>query len=547
MRHPPRARASGRPKPGSVPPGDRSRYSAAEGLTSRPIVWSISGSDSGAGAGLQADLKAFESIDVHGCTAVAAITAQNSVAVQRADAVATDLLDAQLAALASDMRPAVIKTGMLGSVTNVRCVASWVERLRRDAPVALVVDPVWRATTGTDLSNDALREALLRDLLPLATVITPNRAEAAWLLGWTPSAVASVDGVEQAAAALRARGPRTVVITGGDAGGRHSSDRLDSSEATAWLSLPRVDTLHHHGSGCVYAATLAAALALGFCTADAAVIAKMSTTHALREGSAAGHGAGAVRPMRGFALHAELLPSLQRRAEVGMNAFAPLAQPRLGLYAIVDSADWVERLLAAGARTVQLRIKEGTPQHLSKEVLRSVRAAREVDAQLFINDHWRLALEHGAYGVHLGQEDLDTADIDNLRDAGLRLGVSTHSYWEVCRAHALKPSYIACGPIHATPTKQMPWWPQGPGNLAYWCSVLHEPVVAIAGMDRLRSQEAVRCGAAGVAVLRGIVHATDPAHALRDLQAAINEAAWAAPLSAPALPRSTYPGPVPPT
>src|SRR5439155_11454191 len=157
------------------------------------------------------------------------------------------------------------------------------------------------------------------------------------------------------------------------------------------------------------------------------------------------------------------------------------------------------------------------PERLSQEVLCSVRAARKVDAQLFINDHWELALEHGAYGVHLGQGDLLTADLDALRNAGLRLGLSTHSYWEVCRAHAWAPSYIACGPIHATVTKEMPWWPQGPDNLAYWCRLLREPVVAIAGMDLRRSQEAVRCGAAGVAVLRGIVQASDPARALQDL------------------------------
>jgi hydroxymethylpyrimidine kinase/phosphomethylpyrimidine kinase/thiamine-phosphate diphosphorylase len=503
------------------------------------IVWSIAGSDSGGGAGLQADLKAFEAIDVHGCTAVAAITAQNSLAVQRAEAVPTDLLDAQLAALAADMRPAAIKTGMLGSVSNVRCVARWLDRLRQDGPVALVVDPVWRATTGADLHGEAMREALLGDLLPRATVITPNRIEAAWLLGWDPSTVASADGVERAAAALRALGPQAVIVTGGDAGGTRSIDRIDTPEATGWLGLPRVDTPHHHGSGCVFAATLAAAMARGFCSADAAVIAKMGCTQALREGRAAGQGAGAVRPLRGFALQPGLLPTLQRDAEASTTAFEPLADPRLGLYAIVDGADWIERLLAAGARTLQLRIKQGTPEHLSKEVQRSVHAAREAGAQLFINDHWQLALQHGAYGVHLGQEDLATADLDALRTAGLRLGVSTHSFWEVCRAHALRPSYIACGPIHATTTKQMPWSPQGNGNLAYWCRVLREPVVAIAGMDALRSQDAVRCGAAGVAVLRGIVQAADPAQAIRAFQAAISEAAESEPMEAPSLPRST--------
>ncbi len=246
--------------------------------------------------------------------------------------------------------------------------------------------------------------------------------------------------------------------------------------------------------------------------------------------------------MRGFALQGDLLPALHRHDDLGAEPFAPLATPLMGLYAIVDSADWVERLLAAGARTLQLRIKQGSTQQLSDEVRRSVRAAREAGAQLFINDHWRLAVEHGAYGVHLGQEDLETADLDALREAGMRLGLSTHSFWEVCRAHALAPSYIACGPIHATTTKDMPWRPQGNDNLAYWCRVLRRPVVAIAGMDRLRSQEAVRCGAAGVAVLRGIVEAPDAAQAVQDLQAAINEAAWDPTRPAPLLPRSTLVG-----
>ena len=219
--------------------------------------------------------------------------------------------------------------------------------------------------------------------------------------------------------------------------------------------------------------------------------------------------------------------------------FASLTERRMGLYAVVDSAQWVEQVLAAGVRTVQLRAKDGTREHLSQEIARSVRAARSVGAQLFINDHWQLAIEHGAYGVHLGQEDVVGADLPALRHAGLRLGLSTHSYWEVCRAHACAPSYIACGPVHATTTKDMPWRPQGPGNLAYWCAVLREPVVAIAGMDAPRSHEAVRCGAAGVAVLRGITQASEPARVIRELQAAIASGFQATPLIAPDLLRST--------
>lgn len=507
-----------------------------------PIVWSIAGSDSGAGAGLQADLRAFDAFGLHGCTAVAAITAQNSVGVERVEPVAADLLDAQLAALAADMPPSAIKTGLLGSAENVRCVAAWVDRLRRDRPVALVIDPVWRATTGADLAGTALRETLLKELLPRATVITPNRAEATWLLGWDAAATASTAAVEQAAAALRALGPQAVVVTGGDAGGQRSLDWIDTPEAKGWLALPRVATPHHHGSGCVFASSMAAALALEFCAADAAVIAKMSTTQALRSAMPAGQGAGAIRPQRGFGLQADAIPSLHASAGVEPSAFAALAEPHMGLYAVVDGAAWVERVLAAGVRTVQLRIKQGAPDKVSGEVLRSVQAARAVQAQLFINDHWQLAIEHGAYGVHLGQEDLLTADLNAVRDAGLRIGLSSHSYWEVCRAHALAPSYIACGPIHATTTKDMPWRPQGPGNLAYWCRTLREPVVAIAGMDAPRSHEAVRCGAAGVAVLRGIVQASEPERVIARVQAAIAAGRAAPPLPAPELPRSTYSG-----
>jgi len=504
-----------------------------------PIVWSIAGSDSGAGAGLQADLRAFDAFGLHGCTAVAAITAQNSVEVESVEPVAAALLDAQLAALASDMPPSAIKTGLLGSVENVRCVAAWVDRLRHSHPVPLVIDPVWRATTGADLASGALRETMLRELLPRATVITPNRAEAAWLLGWDASAITTPAAVEQAAAELRALGPQAVVITGGDAGGARSLDWIDTPQAQGWLALPRVETPHHHGSGCVFASSMASALALDFCAADATVIAKMSTVQALRSALPAGRGAGAVRPQRGFALQPGAMPTLHARADVEPQAFAALAEPAMGLYAVVDSADWVERVLAAGVRTVQLRIKQGAPDELSREVLRSVQAARRARAQLFINDHWQLAIEHGAYGVHLGQEDLLTADLQALRSAGLRVGLSTHSYWEVCRARAWAPSYIACGPIHATRTKDMPWTPQGADNLAYWCRTLREPVVAIAGMDAPRSHEAARCGAAGVAVLRGIVQASDPQQVIRGLQSAIAAGLSATPMPVPELPRST--------
>ena len=253
----------------------------------------------------------------------------------------------------------------------------------------------------------------------------------------------------------------------------------------------------------------AAARALGFVRPEAQLLAQMCAAQAAR--------VAADAPLSGFALQPKNLP-LSRVAQ----PFMPLAQRDLGLYAVVDSAEWVERVLAAGVRTVQLRIKDAPPARLAEAIRRSVAAARAVAAQLFINDHWVQAIEHGAYGVHLGQEDLDLADLGAIRAAGLRLGLSTHSYVEVARAYAAAPSYIACGPIHATRLKRMPWLPQGNDNLAHWCALLDVPVVAIGGIDAERAREAARCGAAGIAVVSAITGAREPEAAIAALQAAID-------------------------
>lgn len=502
----------------------------------RPIVWSVAGSDSGAGAGLQADLQAFAAFRVHGCTVVAALTAQNSRAVRAIEPVSEAMLDAQLAALAEDMPPAAIKTGMLGSAGNLHVLVRWIDRLREADPrLALVVDPVLRSTTGASFADQALLDAYRRELLPRATLVTPNRKEAAALLGL--GELRTREEVEQAARALREAGARAVVITGGDDAAQFSDDYVNAPYGEGWLRLPRVDTPHHHGTGCVFASSAASAMALGFVAVEAAVLAKMATTEALRQAYAVGGGAGPVRPVPAFS-SIENLPAMQVRAH-STKRFAPLSDNALGLYVIADSAAWIERLLAAGVRTVQLRIKDATHPRLREEVRASVAAARAAGAQLFINDHWRVAIEEGAYGVHLGQEDLAAADLDAIAAAGLRLGISTHAYWEVSRAWSLQPSYIACGPIHPTAAKAMPWIPQGNGNLAYWCKLLPVPVVAIAGMDPQRAGDAVRAGAAGVALIRGITAAASPEAAIAGFQQAMREARSAAALDVPALARST--------
>lgn len=194
-------------------------------------------------------------------------------------------------------------------------------------------------------------------------------------------------------------------------------------------------------------------------------------------------------------------------------SFAPLAHP-IGFYPVVPTAAWVERLLGWGVRTIQLRIKavDHTPADISAQVMAAIVAGKAVPgAQVFINDHWQQALAAGAYGVHLGQEDLDTADIEALRLAGVRLGLSTHTLAELARAKAVQPSYLAIGPIYPTTLKVMPYEPVGLAQLADWAKRARPyPVVAIGGISLERLPGVLACGVDGVAVVSAVTLASDP-------------------------------------
>ncbi|CCJ71378.1 Thiamin-phosphate pyrophosphorylase [Cronobacter condimenti 1330] len=189
--------------------------------------------------------------------------------------------------------------------------------------------------------------------------------------------------------------------------------------------------------------------------------------------------------------------------------FAPVPR-RLGLYPVVDSVDWIARLLEAGVRTIQLRIKDKTDEDVEEDVRAAIDLARRYDARLFINDYWRLAITHQAYGVHLGQEDLETADLEAIRAAGLRLGVSTHDDMEIDVALAVRPSYIALGHVFPTQTKQMPSAPQGLTQLAAHVKRLGDyPTVAIGGISLARAPAVLETGVGSIAVVSAITHAPD--------------------------------------
>ncbi|GAB3358325.1 MULTISPECIES: thiamine phosphate synthase [Giesbergeria] len=251
----------------------------------------------------------------------------------------------------------------------------------------------------------------------------------------------------------------------------------------------------------IYQAALRACSALGFIATDAQCLARAWQAQTERTGSL------------DLTHWPDTVEDFGLQTSPTVPDFAP-CPPALGLYAVLPDAAWVGRMARAGVPTVQLRYKSTDTAAISAEVHAAVEAVRGTNARLFINDHWQAALAAGAYGLHLGQEDLDAMQPENLaqiRRSGLRLGVSTHGYAEMVRAHAIGPSYIALGAVFPTTLKRMTTAPQGLARLAAYARLMrHYPLVAIGGIG-LEQFPAIRAtGVGSIAVVRALVNAPDP-------------------------------------
>lgn len=523
-------------------------------VATKPIVWSIAGSDSGGGAGSQADLHTLRAFGVHGCAIITAITAQSSVAVNRVELVSDDMLNAQWHTLMADMPPQAIKVGLVASSAQQQQLAALLATLSPTIPV--IIDPVLVASCGDWLVEKAMVEktlvekekadrdtsqqahARLPELYRFASLLTPNLPELATL---THQLVDTPEQIMAAAQLLLAQGVKAVLVKGGHALGCKSLalDYFVSAKQQCWLASPRIATPHNHGTGCSLASAIASGLALNYPLEDAIVLAKAYLNQGLAAAYATGRGAGTLShfalpvapcnfPVYLTSTQVKQLYQGATLADLVTAGFAPLQQPAMGIYPVVDSLAWLERLLPLGVTTIQLRIKTTNADDsdaLAAELAHAIALGKRYQAQLFINDHWQLALALGAYGVHLGQDDLATADVAALQQAGLRLGISTHGYAELLRAKALQPSYIALGHIFATKTKQMPSQPQGVSRLQQYVPVAAPyPTVAIGGITALRLADVAATGVDGIAVVTAITEATDPEQSTRELMQLLENA-----------------------
>ena len=544
----------------------------------KPIVYTIAGSDSGGGAGIQADLHAIHALGGHGCSAITCLTAQNSIAVASVHAPPAQFLQEQLQALRSDLPPTAVKIGMLGTREIAVQVGDFLKQIKNN--VWVVVDPVMISTSGHRLIEPDAQQAMVDHIFPHAHVLTPNIFEAEALLGGRK--IETTKQIEQAARDLLQLGVKSVLIKGGHVEtqqGKWAQDyflsaasqeadtvptelRLCDGVCGVWIRSPRYDTEHTHGTGCTLSSCIASALALGekersssserrgalssISAVDACCLAKAYVTAGIHQGVKLGQGPGPVAQTE-FPSLAEYYPSIvSDPTKASERPFRPMRSfdanhdkespedevPMLGrILPIVDTIEWVEKICETrGVSDLQLRIKnESDPAQIRNKVQKAQSICRKAGVRLWVNDHWQAAIDAECFGVHVGQEDLykciGAGGLERLREKNMALGVSTHSFGELAAALSVKPSYISLGPVFATSSKKVSFDPQGLETVAKWRQLIPAPIplVCIGGIVDDRAARAVcEAGADSVAVIGAITEAPNVQDAVDRLNSAMD-------------------------
>ena len=483
-----------------------------------PIVWTISASDPSSRAGTQADLLTINDLAAKPCSVITAMMNLHGGAIE---AISDNMFTEQLNSLANAFPAKVIKIGQLASIEQVQILTEQLALYKRTWPIPpyIIYDPIAIVESDLNPVEPDIIPLIKNKLLPLVDLLTINEREVFVLSG---HALLSGESFKPAAQTLISLNCKSVLIKGDD------FDVIDNTVIDYWtdgqreiaLASKRVSSISCFGSGAVLASAIAAAIAQSYFIEDALVIAKAYVNQRLAIGSKSEH----PRLVNiGWPMSINYFPEvvfpeskagyefdLQGSLEMGAE-FPSCGTSELGLYPVLETIPWLEKVLKLGVKTVQLRIKDKSPDEVEQQIIRAIELGRKYQARLFINDYWQLAIKHGAYGVHLGQEDIQLADLAMIADAGLRLGISTHGYFELLCAKQLKPSYIALGHIFETQTKDMPSDPQGVARLQKYVDLLNGiPTVAIGGINLQRAAQVCATGVGSIAVVSAITKADDP-------------------------------------
>ncbi|MGB0894587.1 MAG: ThiF family adenylyltransferase [Parashewanella sp.] len=513
-----------------------------------PIIWTIAGSDSGGGAGIQADFATIQDLKSHPCTVITAITAQSSIGVDLVEAVSATMLQQQLDTLQADLAPSAIKIGLLVEQWQINLIATFLTQVDvQRKNIAVVLDPVMVASCGDNLAK--VKQLDFSPLKGLLTVITPNEHELTKLTCIGSATISTNDECLVRARQLATELNCSVLAKGGDKDiASHtavdvlvcrnvSACSKEHRNAEFELIGERIKTKNNHGTGCTLSSAIACFMAHEHPLQDAIVLAKAYVTNGLRFSYQLGMGPG-VLARTSWPTDLSDFPEIAMiSTAINCNRKSRISFPRLtkeiGIYPVVSDVELLAGLLQTGCSTIQLRIKEQQVAAygqiwLEQQIEQAVMLGRRHCAQLFINDHWQLALKYSAFGIHLGQEDVLKADLAKISDAGIALGLSSHGCFEALIAHQIKPSYLALGHIYPTTTKVMPSKPQGLDKLKHYSELFKGqcPLVAIGGIgfEQLAAIKATKVDSA--AVVRAITEAPDPLASFNKLSQQWHQRQW---------------------
>lgn len=484
--------------------------------TSRPLVLVIAGVDSGGGAGVTADIMSVHDQGAWGMPLITAYTCQSLDRITVVDPVKVEVFNEALKLALNDwdQKIAAVKVGVICNAAILEAVLKALEGPLAGVPV--VWDPVLTATSGDIESADI--KANLKRILKVTTVFTPNLPEALELTGRKESDIKSDADIFAMCDDLIAKGATSVLLKGGhNISGLDAIDTFKSKKLSFKMRHSKKEGLGAHGGGCALSSSIAGLLACGYAIEDAVVMGKVYVTRGIFETDMCHEHKRPPIAHHGLDFDLDYMPQIIQEGFPEQAGPFPSAPFNMGIYPVVDSADWVQQLLAVGVKTIQLRIKtdkhdDESNEKLVNEIKRACFLGHNFRARIFIDDHYKLAAKFGAYGVHLGMEDLMTADLEFIKNSGLRLGVSTHGIFEVCKVLTLQPSYIAIGHVFPTQTKEMESKPQGIERMGRQAMMLknHIPTVAIGGIKLEHAQEVLDAGIDSIAVVTAITKAANP-------------------------------------
>ena len=497
--------------------GDKRRYI--------PVL-TIAGSDSSGGAGIQADIKTMSALGCYAASAITAITVQNTLGVTDVHAVPPQIVEGQIRAVMDDIVPIAAKVGMVNDAATIHAISS---TLRDYHPRALVVDPVMVATSGSRLMQDDALGIFCRELLPLATLLTPNIPEAEVLSGIMVKDKSTMD---EAAKRILALGCNAVLIKGGHLDGR-KTDRLyivkDASDNYNIIcreySTDDIPTPNTHGTGCTLSSAITAYMAQSLPIEEAISRAKAYLTHALHCGADVeiGHGHGPV-------CH---FPNLTKKVFSRPNGQS-MPTDAFSLQFITHSTlsrDYVEgaRLaLEGGCKWIQLRMKNASDDEVRRTAAEILPLCRHHEAIFLLDDRVELAMEIGADGVHLGKNDMPIHEARRMMGDRYIIGGTANTINDIRRIAHEGADYIGCGPFRFTTTKEKlspTLGLEGYRNIIAGMRQLgiHLPIVAIGGITSEDIHAILSTGINGIAVSGTILNSPDASATTRQLMNIIKQ------------------------